>query len=339
MTNSPLAHLAYIEVGSADPQASVDFYTDNFGMRVVDHEDDRYYLRAWGDHYRYSLIVSPAEDACLKTMAWRTKSDADLNAAVAAVEAEGVDGMWSEPAHHRGHAFSFIGPYGHVMTLVWDLEEYVAEPDHASVYPDRPEKRSVHAAAPRFLDHITVAASDVRGFAEWYSRVLGFRMMGFTTLEDSPIHVFGVLTTNEKSHDLGVLLDTSQAAGRIHHYAWWVDQPEDLIRTAEIMTEYGIQIEYGPSIHGIGEQHFLYFREPGSGIRIEINSGGYRNYVPDWRPRTWVPSEGANSFFRNLPVPASMMEAFPAAEGKTSTEQGVPPELAEELRNPWAKTG
>lgn len=339
MPRSPLAHLAYVEVGSADPAASGAFYSQQFGMRIVDEVDDRLFLRAWGDHYRYSLIVSKAEDACLKTMAWRTASDEDLDAAVASVESEGVVGVWAEPAEHRGRAYSFDGPYGHSMTLLWEFDDYVAAPDHASVYPDRAEKRSVHAAAPRFLDHVTVSASDVRGFAEWYSRVLGFRTMAFTTLDESTITVFGVLTTNEKSHDLGVLLDTSKTDGRIHHYAWWVDQPEDLVRTAEILTEYGIPIEYGPSIHGIGEQHFLYFREPGSGIRIEVNSGGYRNYVPDWKPRTWVPAQGSNSFFRNLPVPSSMMEAFPAAEGKTATEQGVPDELAEELRNPWSKSG
>jgi catechol 2,3-dioxygenase len=40
--------------------------------------------------------------------------------------------------------------------------------------------------------------------------------------------------------------------------------------------ENGTPMEYGPSIHGIGEQNVLYFREPSS-LRIEMNTGGYRN--------------------------------------------------------------
>ncbi|WP_382309783.1 VOC family protein [Herbiconiux sp. UC225_62] len=223
------------------------------------------------------------------------------------------------------------------MTLFWEAEEYVADAEHASVYPDRPEKRSTHAAAGRFLDHVTIAAQDVTAFAEWYSTVLGFRIMAYTRLDDAPVVVFGVLTTNEKSHDLGIVIDTSSTRGRVHHIAFWVDQPADLVRTAEIMTENGVPVEYGPSIHGIGEQNFLYLREPSS-LRVEVNSGGYRNYVPDWRPRTWRPAEGANDMFRNWSMPDSMMEAFPAADGKTATEDGAPPALAAELANPWAVT-
>lgn len=335
---TPLSHLVYLEVGSPDTAASARFYTEKFGMRIVEQHDGTYYLRCWGDHQRFSLIVSPAPDAVLKTMAWRTSGEDELHAAVARVESTGgVTGRWSEPGFGRGRSYSFDGPFGHNMTLLWEIDEYVAEPEHRSVFPDRPERRSLHAAAPRFLDHVTIAASDVKAFAEWYSNVLGFRIMAYTTLEDAPVHVFSVLTTNEKSHDLGIVLDTSAMPGRVHHIAFWVDHPEDLVRTADLMTENGSPIEYGPSIHGIGEQHYLYFREP-STLRVEVNSGGYRNYVPDWRPRTWKPSDGSNNFFRNWNMPDSMMEAFPAAAGRTATEQGVSPDLKAELVNPWTTT-
>ena len=337
--STPLAHIAYLEIGSPDPKASADFYVEKFGMRVVDQADGSYFLRSWGDYQKYSLVVSPAADASLITMAWRTVDEAALDAAAARIaELEGVqDSEWIDASARHGRAFRFTGPFGHSMTLLWEIDSYKADPEHASVYPDRPEKRSLHAAAPRFLDHVTIASTDVKGFAEWYSNALDFRIMAFTTLEDTPLHVFSVLTTNEKSHDLGIVLDTSKTPGRVHHIAFWVDHPEDLVRTAEIMTENGVPIEYGPSMHGIGEQHFLYFREP-SGLRIELNSGGYRNYVPDWKPNTWRPSEGANSHFRNWNMPDSMMEAFPAADGRTATEQGVSPDLAEEVLNPWANT-
>jgi catechol 2,3-dioxygenase len=334
---TPLSHLAYLEIGSPDTAASARFYTEKFGMRIVDQDGETYYLRCWGDHYRYSLVVSPGPDAALKTMAWRTSSGGALGAAVARIEAAGAKGSWSEAGNNHGRSYSFDGPLGHNMTLLWEIDGYEADQEHQSVFPDRPEKRSLHAAAPRFLDHVTIAASDVKKFAEWYSNALGFRIMAYTTLEEAPIHVFGVLTTNEKSHDLGIVLDTSKTPGRVHHIAFWVDHPEDLVRTAEIMTENGVPIEYGPSIHGIGEQHFLYFRDP-STLRVELNSGGYRNYVPDWQPRTWKPSDGSNSFFRNWNMPDSMMEAFPAADGKTATEQGASPELTQELLNPWATT-
>ena len=123
-------------------------------------------------------------------MAWRTESAAALDAAVAKIEAAGSKGVWKDRGVSHGRSYEFTGPYGHPMKLIWDVKRFQADPEFASTYPDRPEKRSSHAAAPRFLDHVTVACSDVRGFATWYSDTLGFRTMAFTDLDEAPITVF-----------------------------------------------------------------------------------------------------------------------------------------------------
>jgi catechol 2,3-dioxygenase len=333
-----LSHLAHLEITTPDVAASAEFYVKKFGMRVVDEVDGAVYLRCWGDYYRYSLVLRDGEEPGLANMAWRTENAAALDAAVARIEAAGTQGTWKDSGLSHGKSYEFIGPYGHPMKLLWEAERFRAEPEFASIYPDRPEKRSSHSAAPRFLDHVTVASSDVRGFANWYSDTLGFRIMAFTDLDEAPITVFSVLTTNEKSHDLGVVLDTSNRAGRVCHFAFWVDTHEDLLRTADVLMENGTPMEYGPSIHGIGEQNFLYFREPSS-LRVELNSGGYRNYVPDWVANTWKPSEGSNNFYRNGAMPHSMTESFPHAEGFTATEEGASPEMKEALLNPYAEQG
>lgn len=334
-----LGHLAFLEITSPDVEASTAFYVDRFGLRVVDRVEGKVYLRCWGDYYRYSLVIAPGREPALATMAWRAESDEDLDVLVSRVEAQGgtTDARWVESGQAIGRHYTFTGPYGHNMTLLWEIDDFEAEAGFESVYPDRPERRSSHGAAPRFLDHVTVTAKDVDGFADWYSAALGFRIMARTYLDDAPVNVFTVLTTNEKSHDLGVVFDGSDTPGRVHHIAFWADHPEDLVRTADLMIENGVGIEYGPSIHGIGEQSYLYFREP-STLRVELNSGGYRNYVPDWAAKRWTPSVGSNNFFRNWNMPDSMMEAFPAADGLTATEDGAPPALAEALANPWSTT-
>ncbi len=97
-----------------------------------------------------------------------------------------------------------------------------------------------------------------------------------------------MVTNNEKSHDLGLVLDQSPLPGRIHHFAWWVDAREDLLRAADIFLNADIAIEFGPGRHGMGEQDYLYVREPG-GLRVEVNTGGYRLCVPDWETKRWVP--------------------------------------------------
>jgi catechol 2,3-dioxygenase len=332
-----LSHLSYVSITSPDVEASVEFYEKQVGLTVVDRIDGAVYLRCWGDYYRYSVVVLPGDEPSLATMAWRTSSPEALEEAARAVEAAGVQGEWFD-GHAIGRAYRFTGPWGHEMTLHWDAEHVHAEGETASIYPDRPNRRSRVAGAPRQLDHITVATSDVDGFAKWYSDVLGFRIMARTLLDEAPISVFSVITTNEKSHDLGIVLDGSTRAGRVNHYAFWVDTREELLIAADLLMESGTPIEYGPSIHGIGEQNFLYYREP-STLRIELNTGGYRNYVPDWEPNTWRPSQGSNNFYRNGAMPMSMTESFPPADGPSATEEGVPDEIRDALLNPYAKHG
>ena len=179
--------------------------------------------------------------------------------------------------------------------------------------------------------------SDVDAFAAWYSDVLGFRIMAKTILDEAPISVFSVLTTNEKSHDLGVVLDGSSRAGRVNHYAFWVDTREELLIAADVLMENGYPIEYGPSIHGIGEQNFLYYREPSS-LRIELNTGGYRNYVPDWEPNTWRPSQGSNNFYRNSAMPMSMTESFPPADGRARPKRACPTRSRKPCSTPTPST-
>jgi catechol 2,3-dioxygenase len=330
--------LSYVAITTPDVEASVDFYVNQVGLTVVDRHDGAVYLRCWGDYYRYSVVVLPGEEPSLATMAWRTSSAEALEEAARRIEAAGIEGEWFD-GRAIGRAYRFIGPWGHSMTLHWDAEQvHETSGGAASIYPDRPNRRSKFAGAPRQLDHVTIATSDVDGFAKWYSDVLGFRIMARTVLDEAPISVFSVITTNEKSHDLGVVLDGSTRAGRVNHYAFWVDTREELLIAADVLMENGTPIEYGPSIHGIGEQNFLYYREP-STLRIELNTGGYRNYVPDWEPNTWRPSQGSNNFYRNSAMPMSMTESFPPADGPSATEEGVPDEIKDALLNPYAEHG
>jgi len=123
----PLSHLAHLEITSPDVEASAVFYEEKFGMRIVDRAEEKIYLRCWGDYYRYSLIVVPGEVASLARMAWRTNSAAALEAAAAQVEANGVQGTWSEGDLGYGRDYEFTGPYGHHMRLVYDVERFAAD--------------------------------------------------------------------------------------------------------------------------------------------------------------------------------------------------------------------
>jgi catechol 2,3-dioxygenase len=327
-----LAHLAHVELLTPKLEESVAFFKDVMGLEETTREGDSVYLRCWGDYYHSSLVLTASDHSGLGHGAWRTFGPEELEGAVAAIEAAGQKGEWIESSPGHGRAYRFKGPGGHVHEVFWEVERFQAPEGRRSTFPERPERRGSRGVSPRQLDHLTVAVRDIMGAAPWYRDTLGFRWMAYNQLDNGPV-VFSVLTTNEKSHDLGMGIDFSPIPGRLHHLAFWLDTTDELLIAADRLLEAGTPIEFGPGKHGIGEQNYLYFREPG-GNRIEMNTGGYRNYVPDWEPVAWKISQGSNVMYRNLDMPDSMLEAMPPApEGAVGEPEMV---ASGQIGNPWA---
>jgi catechol 2,3-dioxygenase len=336
MSNRYLAHLAHVELFTPKLEESIAFFENIVGLQVVTRVGESAYLRCWGDHYHSSLILTQGAQPAVGHASWRTWSADDLEQAVASIERAGTQGEWIEHSVGHGRAYRFLGPSGHPFEIFWEVEKYQAPPELRSTYPDRPSRPFARGVSPRQLDHITMATPDVMGDAKWYRDVLGFRFMAYNTLDHDPNRViFGVVTTNETSHDLGLGGDMPGTRGRLHHLAFWMENAEALLHAADLMLESGTPLEYGPGRHGIGEQMYLYFREPG-GVRIELNSLGYRNYVPDWEPQDWKPSQGSNTMYRNTAMPDSMLEGFPPMPNAPVVGE---PELAAKMENPWGQRG
>ena len=122
--------------------------------------------------------------------------------------------------------------------------------------------------------------------------------------------VFAMTTTGERGHDLAVVPELPGLRGRVNHIAFWLDQRVEFYRAADVLLDADIPIEFGPGRHGLGEQEYLYFREP-SGLRVEFNAGGYRLSQPDWEPVVWTIDQGANVWSKNQGMPNTMFESFP----------------------------
>jgi catechol 2,3-dioxygenase len=314
-----LSSLAHVELLTPDLDASVIFAHDMLGLHVVSEEGDSTYLRCWGDDYRYSLVLTRADAPGLGHASWRTDGAEQLDEAVAAVEASGTQGEWIDGAFGHGRAYRFQGPGGQTHELFWEVERAVAPPGEESPYPGRVQRASEHGIGVRMLDHVTVTAPDIQQAANWVRDVLGMRVMAAVEPAPGAPWVFTVTTANEKSHDLGWIVDFDGQRGRLHHVAFWVETNHDLTQGATYLVEHGAAIDFGPGQHGIGEQNYLYFRDP-VGLRYELNSGGYRNYVPDWEPVIWRPEHGSNNTYRTeIGMPAvHLVNVPPGVVGRSA---------------------
>jgi catechol 2,3-dioxygenase len=311
MVPTLLSQLAHVELTTPKFEESLRFWTEVAGLEETERRGQTAYLRAWGDRFHHTLQLTEGPETGLGHIGWRAAGEEQLAEAVARVEAAGVGQGWVEDSVGHGRAYRYRGPGGHVHELFWDVELFVPPPGMESPFPNRPQRYVPRGAALRCIDHVTVVTSNPERDANWYRDTLGHRYMEYTTTPDRrDFPVFAMTSVCERSHDLGLVWDPTGDHGRINHFAYFVDSREELLRVADVFLNQDVAIEFGPGRHGMGEQDYLYLREP-SGMRLEVNAGGYRNYEPDWQTVRYEPEQGSNVFYKNGALPPSMFQSFP----------------------------
>lgn len=319
-----ISQLAHVQVVTPRIEDSLAFYKNTLGLEESGRDRGSVFLRGWGEHFFHSLELVEGKDPALGHIGWRAQGPEQLEQAVARIEAAGAGLGWVDAGAGRGKAYRYRGPGGHEHHIFWDVTRFAPSAAQAPLFPNRAQRFNPRGCAVRSLDHVTVATKDPAGDAKWYADLLNHRFMEETIADPEAgfgdFVVFAMTTTCERSHDLGLVADFSGVAGRLNHVAYWVDTPDELRRTCDVLLDAGIRIEFGPGRHGMGEQHYVYFREPG-GVRIELNSGGYKNYEPDFQTVRWSPAQGSNVYYRNQRLPHSMYESFPPVDMSKAKEQ------------------
>lgn len=318
-----ISQLAHVKVVTPRIEDSLFFYKEVLGLEESGRDGGSVYLRGWGEHFYHSLELVEGAQPALTHIGWRAQGPEQLERAVARIEAAGAGIGWFDGNAGHGKAYRYRSPGGHEHHLFWDVTRFKAEGDLTPLFPNRPQRFRPRGVAARSIDHVTVATANPEKDANWYRDTLGHRYMEATVADPEAnfgeFVVFGMTTVCERSHDMGLVADFSGAQGRVNHIAYWVDQREELRRAADVLLDAGIAIEFGPGRHGMGEQDYLYCREPG-GLRIELNSGGYHNYEPDFPTVRWTPSQGSNVYYKNLKMPHSMHESFPPVDMSQAAE-------------------
>jgi catechol 2,3-dioxygenase len=316
--------LGHVEVATPCLEESARFYVDVLGMTEVSREDSSIYLKCWGEWLHNSVILTDASEAGVIHVGWRTHGEEELELAAARLEECGAGIGWIDGSVGHGRAYRFRPPGGQNMEVYWEADRYQAPPELRSQSRGRPQKWPGRGACVRQLDHVTMPTADVKADTQWWRDTFGLRHMEYQVPDAAPdAWIFSLLSSNEQMHDLGLLANAGGGEGRVHHLALWVDQIEDVRRGLEALYEAGAAIEYGPGRHTSGENQYLYFREPG-GMRIEMFSAGYRNYLPDWEPIRWQTPSDRPYDMSGTAIPESFFEVFPKGQLEVSAAVGNP---------------
>ena len=109
---------------------------------------------------------------------------------------------------------------------------------------------------------------------------------------------------------------TNGLGPRLHHTAFWVPTPLNIIDLLDLMSTTGYvgNIERGPGRHGISNAFFLYVRDP-DGHRIEIYCSDYQTVDPDLEPIKWSLTDPQRQTLWGAPAPRSWFEEGSVFEG------------------------
>jgi catechol 2,3-dioxygenase len=280
-----VAHLAHVEIRTPRMDATLEFLTSIFGLQESHRSGSSVYLRACGDYYHHTLKVTASGQAGLGHVAWRAASPQALERRAAALRDCGQGRGWIDGDAGHGPGYQFVDPAGHPMEIFYDVEWYECPGPLRTRLKNQPHKRPLAGIGTRRIDHVNLLARDVSANRQFLQDRLGFRLREHILHRGQEMGAW--LSVTPLVHDIAYMHDPSGTDARFHHVAFWVDDFGDLIRAADVLREAGVRIEAGPAKHAITNGLFLYLFEPG-GNRLELFTGGYLIFAPDWRPVTWT---------------------------------------------------
>jgi len=286
-----IARIGHAELLTPEPERSLAFFTDVMGMEIESRAGQSVFLRGSADYLRYSLKLTEAPATGLGHMALRAWSQEALERRVHAIDESGRGLGWTDGDVGHGPAYRFTDPDGHEMEVFYEAERYVAPEHLRPTLKNQPQRVGTRGAAVRRLDHVNLLAADVAACRRFAQHVLGYRLHEMVRLDDGT-ESGAWMSASIAAHELIYTSDAYGASGRLHHLAFWVDTREEVLRAADLFLDNDVHIEFAPSKHAIAQGFFLYGYEP-AGNRVEVTTGGYFVFDPDFEPVVWTQAERA----------------------------------------------
>jgi catechol 2,3-dioxygenase len=285
-----ILRLSHVEARVPDLELATAYYTQVLGLVEVGRDQSHVYLKCWDEHDHHSIALRYHPRPGLDHMSFKVEEEEDLHQLESAALRYGCTTRRMSVGEEvgQGQAVRLETPSGHHLELIHRMERT------GNLLPKvnpPPEPMGLLGIHPPRLDHILVTAEEVGDATEFYMQVLGFRLT--EQLLSGNGHQIGTwLERSHSPHDLAIVTGPN---GGLHHFAFWLDDWDQVRRAADILAYNGVQIDVGPTRHGITRGNTVYFFDP-LGNRNEVFTGGYRP-DPDFQTITWTEDQIGRAIF------------------------------------------
>lgn len=302
-----IIRLSHVEFGVTDLAASRAFYVDTLGLQVTDEDDGAIYLRAMEERGHHCLALRKADEAHVKSLSFKVFDEDQLDKAHDWFNAKGHAVAWVERPF-QGRTLATTDCFGTPIEFYFRMDRLAPIHQKYALY---------RGVKPLRIDHFNCFATDVDKAVAFYNEI-GFRVTEYT--EDEESKRLWAAWTHRKGgvHDMAF---TNGRGPRLHHTAFWVPTPLNIIDLCDLMatTGYVGNIERGPGRHGISNAFFLYVLDP-DGHRIEIYCSDYQTVDPDLEPIKWDLKDPQRQTLWGAPAPRSWFEDGSLFEGVATSE-------------------
>ncbi len=292
-----IAKLGYAGFNTPDVEAMLTYYTNVIGFTLVERGGDgAAYLRSVLDHH--TLVLYPAKENSLRHIGLQIGGGQTLKDAATQLREQGIAVETQSDAQPGvAEQLEFTDPEGTTLQLYTAMEQVHNTFPEAGIVPEK-------------LGHVAMAVHDVQKSADFYQRVLGFRVSDW--IED----FFVFLRCGPDHHTMNFLRSKYQ---KMHHIAFQLKDWAHVQHACDHLYNQHIPLVWGPGRHGAGHNIFTYHRDPDgqfielfTELDIMLNEDlGYFEPRP-WheefpqKPKVWKDDLHATNHWGTMPSPEFM---------------------------------
>ena len=290
-----IVRLNHIVLTVTDIARAKAFWGDTLGLQVTSESAERITLRAMEERGHHCVVLQKGDAPAANVLGFKVFSEGDLESAWHFFANRGLPAQWVE-VPHQGRTLRACDPQGVPLEFYFSMEKLPAIHQKYALYK---------GVKPLRIDHFNCFSDDVQASVDFYTSI-GFRTTEFTESEDNGRLWAAWMHRKGGVHDMAF---THGVGPRLHHVAFWVPTPLNIIDLLDLMatTGYVANIERGPGRHGISNAFFLYIRDP-DGHRIEIYCSDYLTVDPDHEPIKWNLRDPQRQTLWGAPAPRSWFE-------------------------------
>ena len=296
-----IVRLSHVELRVADLAWSRAYYVDLLGLQVTHEDAQTIHLRALEERGHHCMILRKGAPG-VGVLGFKVWDEDDLDRAHAWFRAKGLPTGWTERPF-MGRVLSARDPWGVPLEFYGKMDRLPPIHQNYALY---------RGVKPLRIDHFNLFSSNVDQAVAFYGE-MGFRVTEYTADEATGRTWAAWMHRKGGVHDIAF---TNGTGPRLHHTAFWVPTPLNIIDLLDLMSTSGYlgNIERGPGRHGISNAFFLYIRDQ-DGHRTEIYCSDYQTVDPDLEPIKWDLKDPQRQTLWGAPAPKSWFELGSTFDG------------------------